>query len=70
MGAVFHLRLKSLEGFHILAVHCMVDKMPTQSPDGMWKYPRLKDALKAVGLRTINYYIGVHWESSTCFIVD
>ncbi len=62
--------LKSLEGFHIWAAHCMASKMPTRNPDGTWTYPSLRDLFKAVGLRTIGHYIGVCWETIACFIVD
>jgi hypothetical protein len=41
--------LKSLEGFHIQAAHCMAGKMPTRNPDGTWTYPTSRDVLKAVG---------------------
>jgi hypothetical protein len=30
-----------------------------KNPDEMWKYPSSKDVLKAVGLKTIDHYIGV-----------
>ncbi len=62
--------LKRLEGFHIRAARCMAGKVPTQNLDGTSKYPSLKDVLKAVGLRTINHYIGVLWETIACFIMD
>jgi hypothetical protein len=64
------LSLKSLEGFHIWAAHRMVGKMPPRNPDGTWTYPSLKDVLKAVGLWTIDHYIGVCWETIARFIVD
>ncbi len=64
------LSLKSLEGFHIWAAHCMAGKMPTRNPDGTWTYPSLRDVLKAVGLWTINHYIGVCQETIARFIVD
>jgi hypothetical protein len=57
---LFPSSLKSLEGFHIWAAHCMAGKMPAWNPDGMWTYPSSKDVLKAVGLRTIDHYTGVH----------
>ena len=41
-----------------------------KNPDGMWRYPSSKDVLKAVGLKTIDYYIGVQRETITRFIVD
>jgi hypothetical protein len=31
----------------------------TQNSDGTWAYPSSKDVLKAVGLKTIDHYIGV-----------
>jgi hypothetical protein len=64
------LSLKSIEGFHIWAAHCMVGKMPTRNPDGTWTYPSLRDVLKAVGLRTIGHYIGVCRETIACFIMN
>jgi hypothetical protein len=44
--------------------------MPARNSDGMWMYPSLKDVLKAVGLRMIDHYIGVCWETIARFIVD
>jgi hypothetical protein len=44
--------------------------MPARSPDGTWTYPSSKDVLKAVGLRTIDHYIGVCREIIACFIMD
>jgi hypothetical protein len=64
------LSLKSLEGFQIRAARCMAGKMPTKNPDGTWTYPSSRNVLKAVGLQTIDHYIGVHWETIACFIVD
>ncbi len=51
--------LKSLEGFHIWAARRMAGMQPTRNPDGTWKYPSSNDVLKAVGLETIDRYIGV-----------
>ncbi len=62
--------LKSLEGFHIRAARHMAGKTPAQNPDRTWTYPSMKDVLKAVGLRTIDHYIGVCWETIARFIVD
>ncbi len=62
--------LKSLEGFHIQAACCMADMQPTWNPDGTWKYPSSKDVLKAVGLGTIDHYIGVRRKTIARFIVD
>ncbi len=67
---VVSLELKSLDGFHVWAVRPMAGKVPTQNLDGTWKYPSLKDVLKAVGLWMIDHYIGVCWETIACFIVD
>jgi hypothetical protein len=64
------LSLKSLEGFHIRAAHCMAGKMPTKNQDGMWKYPSSRVVLKAVGLQTISHNFGVCQETITCFIMD
>jgi hypothetical protein len=64
------LSLKSLEGFQIWAARPMAGKMPTKNPDGTWTYPSSKDVLKAVGLQTIDYYIGVCWETIARFIMD
>ncbi len=36
----------------------------------MWKYSSSKDVLKAVGLKTIDHYIGVCRETIARFIVD
>ena len=48
----------------------MVGKMTTQNPDGMLTYPSSRDVLKVVRLKTINHYIGVHWEIIARFILD
>jgi hypothetical protein len=64
------LSLKSLEGFHVWAARCMAGKMPTKNPDGTWTYPCSRDVLKAVGLQTIDHYIGARWETITRFIVE
>jgi hypothetical protein len=64
------LSLKSLEGFQIRAAHRMAGKMPTKNPDRTGTYPSSRDVLKAVGLQTINYYIGVRWETIARFIID
>jgi hypothetical protein len=64
------LSLTCLEGFHVWAEHHIVSKIPTRNLDGMWRYPSSKDVLKVVGLRTINHYIGVCWETITRFIRD
>ncbi len=64
------LSLKSLEGFQIWAAHRMAGKMPTKNPNGTWTYPISRDVLKAVGLQTIDHYIGVRWETIARFIVD
>jgi hypothetical protein len=64
------LSLKILEGFHIRAAGCMTGKMPTKNPEGTWTYPSSRDVLKTVGLQTIDHYIGAHWETIACFIVD
>jgi hypothetical protein len=62
--------LKSPEGFHIRAACPMAGKMPTRNPDRTWTHPSLRDVLKAVGLRTISNYIGIHWETIARFITD
>jgi hypothetical protein len=64
------LSLKSLGGFQIRAARRMAGKMPTKNPVGTWTYPSSRDVLKAVGLQMIDHYIGVHWETIACFIVD
>ncbi len=64
------LSLKSLEGFQIRAARRMAGKMPTKNPDGTWTYPSSRDVLKAVGLQTIDHYIGVRRETIARFIVD
>ena len=58
MEVVSLLSLKSLEGFHIRAARRMAGKMPTKNPDRTWTYPSSRDVLKAVGLQTIDHYIG------------
>ncbi len=64
------LSLKSLDGFHIRAARRMAGMQPTKNPDGTWKYPSSKDVLKAVGLKTVDHYIGVRRETIARFIVD
>jgi hypothetical protein len=48
----------------------MAGKMPTWNLDRTWTYPSSRDEIKAMGLRTINHYIGVCWETIAHFIVD
>ncbi len=62
--------LNSLEGFHIRASRCMAGKIPMQNLNGTWTYPSLREVLKAVGLWTIDHYIGVCQENIAHFIVD
>jgi hypothetical protein len=62
--------LKSLEGFHIRAACHMVGMQPTRNPDGTRTYPNLKEALKTVGLKMIDHYIGVCIETIARFIVN
>ncbi len=62
--------LKILEGFHLRAARRMAGMQPTQNSDGRWAYPSSKDVLKAVGLKTIDQYIGVCRESIARFIMD
>ncbi len=62
--------LKSLEGFHIWAARRIAGMQPTRNPEGMWKYPSSKYVLKAVGLETIDHYIGVRHKTIARFIVD
>ncbi len=64
------LSLKILEGFHIRAACYMAGKMPTKNPNGTWTYPSSRDVLKAVGLQTIDHYIGTRRETIARFIVD
>jgi hypothetical protein len=54
----------------IRAARPMADKMPTKNPDGTWKYPSSRDVLRAVGLQTIDHYIGICWETIARFIMD
>jgi hypothetical protein len=51
--------LKSLEGFHPRAARRMAGMQPTQNSDRTWTDPSSKDVPKAVGLKTIDHYIGV-----------
>ena len=62
--------LKSLEGFHIRAARHMAGMQPTRNPNRTWKYRSSKDVLKAVGLETIDHYIGVRRKTIARFIVD
>jgi hypothetical protein len=48
----------------------MAGMQPARNPDGTWTYPSSKDVLKAVGLKTIDEYIGVRRETIARFIVD
>ena len=43
----------------------MVGMQPTRNPNGTWTFPSSKDVLKAVGLKTIDHYIGI-----ARFIID
>ena len=48
----------------------MAGMQPTQNLDRTWTFPSSNDVLKAVGLNTINHYIGVCHETIARFIVD
>jgi len=54
------LSLKSLEGFHIQAVHRMAGKMPTKNSGGTWTY------LLAQGMYSKRWDYGrlIYWRSS------
>jgi hypothetical protein len=63
------LSLKRLEGFHLRAARCMAGMQPKRNLDGTWTYPNLKKVLKAMGLGTIDHYIGVCRETIAGFIM-
>ena len=48
----------------------MAGMQPTQNLDRTWTFPSSNDVLKAVGLNTIDHYIGVPRETIARFIVD
>ena len=50
--------LAMMEGFHVSAARRMAGMMPRKR-GGVWKYPKSRKVLAAVGLRLVEYYIGV-----------
>ena len=50
--------LTMMEGFHVQAARHMAGMMPRKT-GGVWKYPKSRRVLAAVGLRSMKYYIGV-----------
>jgi hypothetical protein len=58
------LSLKSLEGFHIRAAHCMAGNCPHRIQTGRGSTPA------QVGLQMIDHYICVHLETIARFIMD
>jgi hypothetical protein len=62
--------MKHLEGFHIRAAWQMSGKQPERNEDGSWMYPRSKDVLKAVGLKSITHYVDVRCQTVANFIVN
>ena len=50
--------LTMMEGFHVPAARCMTGMMPRKMGD-VWKYPKSRRVLAAVGLRPVEHYIGV-----------
>ena len=50
--------LTMMEGFYVQAARCMVGMMPRKT-GGVWKYPKSRRVLSAVGLRSMKHYIGV-----------
>ena len=48
----------SLEGFHVCAARRITGLMPKKLRSGQWIYPKTEAVLKAVGLHTIETYIG------------
>ena len=50
--------LAMMEGFHIQAARRMAGMMPRKTGN-VWKYPKLRRVLAAVGLRPVEHYIMV-----------
>jgi len=46
-----------LKGFHHRAARRMADMMACRGPSGGWIYPPLEEALKKVGLYTMEHYV-------------
>jgi hypothetical protein len=58
--------LAHLEGFHIGAAYQMAKThKPKQGPGRVWIYPRLVDVLQECGLKKMEKYIGIWWQTIT-----
>ncbi len=62
--------MKRLEGFHICAAWRMSGKRPERNVDGSWMYPRSKEVLEAVGMKSIANFVDVQRQTGTNFIVN
>ncbi len=64
--------LKRLDGFHHWAAWPMAGMRPSHDGEGNWTYPCNSNtqALKKVGLYTIEHYIGVRWQTISNYIVN
>jgi hypothetical protein len=63
------MTLARLEGFHIRAAYRMV-KMhkPKWGPGRTWIHPRLVDVLQECGLKTMEEYIGIRWQTMAVYV--
>jgi hypothetical protein len=62
--------LKRLDGFHHRAAWRMAGMRPSHDGEGNWAYSSNTQALKKVGLYTIEHYIGVRWQTISNYIVN
>ena len=64
------MALVRLEGFHIPAAYWMA-KMhkPKRGLGRTWIYPRSVDVLQECGLKTIEKYIGIRWQTIAVYVV-
>ncbi len=68
--------LAHLEGFHIHAAYRMAEiHKPKWGPGRTWIYPQLVNVLQECGLKTMEEYIGIRWQTiavymATCLILN
>ena len=60
--------LAMMEGFHVHAARRMAGMMSRKRGD-MWVYPKSREVLKAVGLHTVEHYIGTCCQTIARWIV-
>ncbi len=58
-----------LEGLHICTAYRMAkEHKPKQGPDRVWIYPRSEDVLKECGMKTMEEYILIRWQTVALYM--